>query len=129
MQDYSFSKVWRCEEQEQIEIDIERARNNAEEISKEQEEFETVVQFKTEVVCTAPAEKSIVIKTNKEGGIDDDQVPTGWSEVLQENVIIPDGWKAEYNIKQSTKVKFIGALLENIGVAWNEEGYERWKTC
>ena len=25
----------------------------------EQEEFETVVQFKTEVVCTAPAEKSI----------------------------------------------------------------------
>ena len=43
------------------------------------EEFETVVQFKTEVVCTAPAEKSIVIKTNKEGWVDDAQVPQGWS--------------------------------------------------
>ena len=61
-----------------IEIDIERVRNNAEEISKEQEEFETVVQFKTEVGCTAPAEKSIVIKTNKEGWVDDAQVPKGW---------------------------------------------------
>ena len=30
-----------------IEIDIERARNKAEEISKELEEFETVFQFKT----------------------------------------------------------------------------------
>ena len=79
MQDYSFSKVRRCEEQEKIEIDIERARNNAEEISKEQEEFETVVQFKTEVVCTETAEKSIVIKTNKEGWVDDAQVPKGWS--------------------------------------------------
>ena len=29
------------------------------------EEFETVVQFKTEVGCTTPAEKSIVIKTNE----------------------------------------------------------------
>ena len=94
-----------------IEIDIERARNNAEEISKEQEEFETIVRFKTEVVCTAPAEKSIVIKTNKEGWVDDDQTPKGWSEVLQENVIIPDGWKAEDNIKQSTKVKFLGTFL------------------
>ena len=34
------------------------------------------------------------------------------------NVIIPDGWKAEDNIKQSTKVKFVGTFLENIGVAW-----------
>ena len=67
---------------------------------------------------TAPAEKPIVNKTNKEGWVDDDQVPTGWSEVLQENVIIPDGWKSEGNIKQSTKVKFVGTFLENIGVAW-----------
>ena len=90
--------------EKKIEIDIERAKNNAEEISKEQEEFETVVQFKTEVGCTSPAEKSIVIKTNKEGWVEDGQVPTGWSEVLQENAIIPDGWKAEDNIKQSAKV-------------------------
>ena len=48
-------------------------------MSKEQEEFETVVQLKTEVVCTSPAEKSIVIKTNKEGWVDDAQVPKGWS--------------------------------------------------
>ena len=37
-------------------------------LSKEhlrKEEFETVVPFKTEVGCTAPAEKSIVIKTNE----------------------------------------------------------------
>ena len=61
---------------------------------------------------TAPAEKPIVNKTNKEGWVDD-QVPTGWSEVLQENVIIPDGWKADDNIKQST---FIETFLENIGV-------------
>ena len=77
MQDYSFSKVWRCEEQEKLERDIERARNDAEEISKVQEEFETVAQFKTEVECTAPAEISIVIKSNKEGWVDDDQVRTG----------------------------------------------------
>ena len=37
-----------------IEIDKERPRNNAQEMSIEQEEFETVVQFKTEVGCTAP---------------------------------------------------------------------------
>ena len=63
---------------------------------------------------TAPAEKPIVNKTNKEGWVDDDQIPIEWSEVL--HVFIPDGWKAEDNIKQSAKVKLIGTFLENIGV-------------